>query len=301
MLYGLDIGGTKMELAVFDNDQNKVSSKRVTTPTDCYRSFKDAIKELVLETDKEFNTHGSLGVGIPGFLNPATGKAHCANIPCANDQPLKSDLELILDRCVKIENDANCFALSEAIGGAGHESKAVLGVILGTGVGGGIVLNKKLHTGHNNLAGELGHTPLPYHLYQLVTDDFPIVNCGCGMKGCVDNYLSGRGLETIYKYCSDTKLPAKEIVQLYRRQEDHAEKAVQIFNELLASHLGALINIIDPGVIVLGGGLSNFDEIYEHIPSLLSKYTLGNSELPELRKACFGDSGGVRGAAMLNL
>ncbi|WP_062270085.1 N-acetylglucosamine kinase [Endozoicomonas arenosclerae] len=300
MLYGLDIGGTKMELAVFDHEHNKLASKRVPTPTDSYDAFENAIKELVLETDRELNTRGSVGLGIPGFINPDTGKAQCANVPCANNQNLQVDLELILDRPIKIENDANCFALSEAIGGAGDGFSTVFGVILGTGCGGGLYINGKLHNGRNNLAGEWGHTPLPYHVFKLAGDDFPIVQCGCGMQGCLDNYLSGRGLELAYKHVAGEALPGKDIVQLFRRHDTQAERAVEIYCELLASGLGAMINILDPGVIVLGGGLSNFDELYELVPPLLEKYTLNIGQLPEIRKAEFGDAGGVRGAAMLN-
>ncbi|MGI9282244.1 MAG: N-acetylglucosamine kinase [Endozoicomonas sp.] len=300
MLYGLDIGGTKMELAVFDHEHNKLASKRVPTPTDSYDAFKNAIRELVLETDRELNTRGSVGIGIPGFINPDTGKAQCANVPCANNQNLKVDLELILDRPIKIENDANCFALSEALGGAGDGISTVFGVILGTGCGGGLYINGKLHNGRNNLAGEWGHTPLPYHVFKLAGDDFPIVQCGCGMQGCLDNYLSGRGLELAYKHVAGEALPGKDIVQLFRRHDTQAERAVEIYCELLASGLGAMINILDPGAIVLGGGLSNFDELYELVPPLLEKYTLNIGQLPEIHKAKFGDAGGVRGAAMLN-
>lgn len=300
MLYGLDIGGTKMELAVFDHEQNKLTSKRIPTPTNSYDAFKNAIRDLVQETDKEFNTKGTIGIGIPGFIDPDTQTACCANVPCTNNKPLQKDLEEVLERPVKIENDANCFTLSEAMGGAGNDFSTVFGVILGTGCGGGLYLDGKLYSGRNNLAGEWGHTPLPYHVFKLAGDDFPIVQCGCGLTGCIDNYLSGRGLELMYKHLSGTALPGKEIISLYRSEDSIAQQALNNYCELVASGLGAMINILDPGVIVLGGGLSNVDELYELIPPLLNKYALGVGKMPEIRKAEFGDSGGVRGAAMLN-
>ncbi len=301
MLYGLDIGGTKIELAVFDEHQQSITSKRIPTPTDSYDAFLGSISQLITDMDKELSTHGKVGMGIPGFINPNSSLAQCANVPCTNGKPLQTDLEKILERPVKIENDANCFALSEAIGGAGDDVGTVLGLILGTGFGGGIVIDKKLHGGENNLAGEVGHTPLPWRVFQLASDDFPIVQCGCGMHGCLDTYLSGRGLELIYQYYSKQTLKGKDIVALYRNGGETANKAVQIYCELLASSLGSLINTLDPGTIVLGGGLSNFSELYELVPPLLSKYALNNGQLPAIKKAVFGDSGGVRGAAMLNL
>ncbi len=299
MLYGLDIGGTKIELTAFEGN-NSLFTKRMPTPTESYTEFKAAIKQLVTETDQELNSRGTIGIGIPGFIEPDTGKARCANVPCTNDKLLQCDLELTLDRPVKIENDANCFTLSEAKGGAADGFNSVFGVILGTGCGGGFYFNNKLYTGRNNLAGEWGHTPLPYRVFEIAGENFPIVKCGCGLKGCHDNYLSGRGLELIYKYLTDESKKGKEIVQAYRRHDPDAAKTVEIYCELLASGLGGMINTFDPGVIVLGGGLSNFDELYELIPPLLEKYTLKAGKLPEIRKAVFGDSGGVRGAAMLN-
>ncbi|WP_263080384.1 ROK family protein [Endozoicomonas sp. Mp262] len=299
MLYGLDIGGTKIELTAFE-DNNNVFTKRIPTPTESYTDFKAAIKQLVTDTDLELNSRGTVGIGIPGFIEPHTGKARCANIPCANDKLLQCDLEMILDRSVKIENDANCFVLSEARGGAAEGFSSAFGVILGTGCGGGFYLNNKLYTGCNNLAGEWGHTPLPYSIFELAGQNFPIVKCGCGLKGCIDNYLSGRGLELIYRYLTDEDKKGKEIVQSYRRHAPDAAKAVEIYCELLANGLGGIINTFDPGVIVFGGGLSNFDELYELIPSMLKQHTLKTSKLPEIRKAVFGDAGGARGAALLN-
>ena len=300
MLYGLDIGGTKMELVVYDHQHKKIFTQRVDTPTDDYEAFQNIIYSLVTETDKSLNTRGCVGIGIPGFIDPNTSKALLANIPAANGKDLRADLEFILDRPVRIENDANCFTLSEAIGGAGEGFSSVFGVILGTGCGGGLYLKNKLYSGKNNLAGEWGHTPLPFHALELGGSGFPILNCGCGLSGCLDNYLSGRGLENIYQHYAGEHRSGKEIVQLYRHHNEHAEKAVTVYCELLACGLGGMTNVLDPGVIVLGGGLSNFDELYDLVPPLMRKYTLKIGRLPEIRKAVFGDAGGARGAAMLN-
>ena len=299
MLYGLDIGGTKIELSAFDNNQC-VLSKRVATPIDSYTAFNSAIKQLVTEADETLSCRGTVGIGIPGYIQPDSGRARCSNVPCANDKLLHCDLELTLDRQVSIENDANCFALSEAIGGAGEGFSSVFGVILGTGCGGGFFLDGKLYSGHNNLSGEWGHTPLPYSVFDIAGKDFPIIQCGCGLYGCLDNYLSGRGLELIYHYLTGTGKKGKDIVQAYRRHDTETVRAVEIYCELLANGLGGMVNTIDPGVIVLGGGLSNFDELYELLPPLLANHTLKTTRLPEIRKAVFGDSSGVRGAAMLN-
>ncbi|MRI32331.1 N-acetylglucosamine kinase [Endozoicomonas sp. OPT23] len=301
MLYGLDIGGTKIELAVFNEQQQAITSKRIPTPTDSYDTFLSSIQQLISDMDAELSVKGKVGIGIPGFINPSTGLVQCANVPCTNGKPLQADLERVLERPIKIENDANCFALSEAVGGAGDNAGTVLGLILGTGFGGGIVMDKKLHDGENNLAGEVGHTPLPWRVFQLTGDDFPIVQCGCGMHGCLDSYLSGRGLELIYQYYSKETRKGKGIVELYRNNDTVAKKSVDTYCELLASSLGALTNTLDPGAIVFGGGLSNFSELYELVPPLLKKYALSNGKLPEIKKAVFGDSGGVRGAAMLNI
>lgn len=299
MLFGLDIGGTKIELSAFD-DTTCVFTRRIPTPTESYTAFKDNIKEIIMDADREAGCRGSVGVGVPGFIESSSGKASCCNIPCANGQVLQRDLELVLERPVKVENDANCFTLSEVTGGAANGFKSVFGVILGTGCGGGLYLDGKLYTGRNNRAGEWGHTPLPYSVFKLAGNDFPIITCGCGLKGCLDNYLSGRGLELIYTYKAGDVKKGVDIIQAYRECDYHAVGAVEIYCELLASGLGGMVNTIDPEVIILGGGVSNFDELYELLPPLLSRYTLKTGQLPKIKKAVFGDSGGTRGAAMLN-
>lgn len=300
MLYGLDIGGTKMELTTYNDRHEKTFSKRIPTPTDNYDTFIQSIQTLIRETDEQLNVRGSVGIGIPGFIEPDSAKAVIANIPCANGKHLLSDLEYRLDRPVKIENDANCFTVSEAIGGAGEGFDTVFGVILGTGCGGGLYVQDQIYTGRNNLAGEWGHTPLPFQALELGGSDFPIIDCGCGLRGCLDNYLSGRGLEIIYNHFAGRQAKGKEIVQLYRHHDTDAVKTVNLYAELLACGLGSLTNTLDPGVFVVGGGLSNFDELYDIVPPLMKKYTLNIGKLPEVRKARFGDAGGARGAAMLN-
>ncbi len=309
MLYGFDIGGTKIAFSAFESDTSvltkpvltkPVLTKRVPTPASDYASFQAAIVKLVSEADQALSCRGRVGIGIPGFINPATGLSHCANIPCANHKPLQLDIEAALDRKVVIENDANCFVLSEAVGGAGEGVDAVWGVILGTGCGGGLSIGQQLYTGRNHSAGEWGHTPLPYSIFEWAGTDFPIVECGCGLRGCLDNYLSGRGLELIYKHQTRRTHSGAEIIQQYRSGDANARKSVTLYMELLASGLSGIINTLDPGVIVLGGGVSNVDEVYTQVPPLLKKYTIKTGTLPAIRKAVFGDAGGVRGAAMLN-
>ena len=299
MLYGLDIGGTKIELAAFHNN-HQILTRRVATPTHCYHAFKSTIQTLVFETDTELKTRGTVGIGLPGIIDPISLKSYCANIPCANNQNLIADLEFVLDRPVRIENDANCFILSESHGGSAAGFNTALGIILGTGCGGGLYINGKLHKGRNNTAGEWGHVPLPYNIYDIGGKDFPIIECGCGRKGCLDSYLSARGLELLHQHYFDTQLTAKDIINTYQQQNNEAIKTVHVYCELLACSLASLVNTMDPDIVVVGGGLSNFDNLYQLLPDLLDKYTLPLNRLPEIRKAIYGDSSGVRGAALLN-
>lgn len=299
MLYGLDIGGTKIELSAFDQGDH-VLTERIATPTHCYHSFKNSIRTLVNDADKILKTRGSVGIGIPGVINPNSLKAFCANIPCTHNRDLVADLEFTLDRPISIENDANCFTLSEALGGAGNNFETVLGIILGTGCGGGFYARGSLLKGCNNMVGEWGHCPLPYNIFDIAGSDFPIEECGCGRMGCLESYLSARGMENLHKhYCSEN-LRASDIVTAFQQKDAKAIKTVEVYCELLASSLASLIKILDPHVIVLGGGLSNFDDLYRLLPKYLNKYCLPQTGIPKIRKAIYGDTSGVRGAALLN-
>lgn len=302
MLYGFDIGGTKIELAVFNEKLEKQYSERIETPKNSYEEWLDAIVGLVNKADEKFNCRGSVGLGIPGFVNQATGIAEITNIRVADNKPILKDLSERLGREVRAENDANCFALSEAWDAENQQYPFVLGLILGTGFGGGLIFNGKIYSGQTGMAGELGHLQLNYHALKLLGwDKAPIYECGCGNRACLDTYLSGRGFEMLYRDLKGKALSAKEIIQNFYAGEKSAVDFVNIFVELAAISLGNIITALDPHVMVLGGGLSNFDHLYEALPKVLPKYLMRSAKIPVIKKARYGDSGGVRGAAALFL
>lgn len=302
MLYGFDIGGTKIELAVFNQQLDKLYSERIATPQDSYQAWLAAIVNLVKKADQQFNCQGSVGIGIPGFVRPDTGIAEIANIKVADQQPVGQDLAQLLQREVRIENDANCFALSEAWDKEYRHANSVLGLILGTGFGGGLVLNGKIYSGQTGMAGELGHLQLNYHALKLLGwDKAPIYPCGCGNQACLDTYLSGRGFELLYQHFYAETRSAKTIIQDFYQNKAPAVEFVERFIQLLAISIGNIITALDPEIIVLGGGLSNFEYIYTALPKALPAYLLRSAKVPLIRAAKYGDSGGVRGAAALFL
>jgi len=280
MYYGIDIGGTKIELAAFNEKLEKLYTERVPTPQTDYQDWLQAIKTLVERADAHFGEKGTVGLGLPGFVNLTTGLAEVTNIRVADNKPILADLERVLDREVRAENDANCFALSEACDEENTQYPSVLGLILGTGFGGGFVINGKIHSGQVGMAGELGHLQLNYHALKLLGwDKAPIYQCGCGNQACLDTYISGRGFEMLYRDLN----------------------FVRIFVELAAISIGNIITAFDPHMIVLGGGLSNFDYLYEALPKALPPHLMRSAKVPPIKKAKHGDSGGVRGAAALFL
>ncbi|AEW77955.1 N-acetylglucosamine kinase [Aggregatibacter actinomycetemcomitans] len=302
MLYGLDIGGTKIELAVFNSQLEKQYRERVETPKTSYEDWLNTIADLVKKADEKFGGKGSVGLGIPGFVNQTTGIAEITNIRVADNKPILCDLSAILEREVRAENDANCFALSEAWDAENAEYPSVLGLILGTGFGGGFVLNGKIHSGQTGMAGELGHLQLNYHALKLLGwDKAPIYDCGCGNKACLDTYLSGRGFEMLYRDLKGESLSAKEIIQRFYASDKSAVDFVGVFVELAAISIGNIITAFDPHLIVLGGGLSNFDYLYGALPKALPPHLMRSAKVPVIKKAKYGDSGGVRGAAALFL
>lgn len=300
MLYGFDIGGTKIELAVFNEKLEKLHSERVPTPKENYQEWLNAVAELVQKADQQFQCKGKVGVGIPGFIRQDSGLAQTANIPAANGKPILADLTALLGREIRIENDANCFALSEAMDEENRPYHAVLGLILGTGFGGGFIFNGKVHSGLNGMAGEVGHMKLNYPALKLLDwDNAPIYACGCGSEGCLDNYLSGRGFEMLYRDLVGEPLSAKEIIQQFYANQVQAVEFVEKFVKLTACCLADIITAFDPPLIVLGGGLSNFDYLYEALPQALPHYMLKSAKVPLIKKAKYGDAGGTRGAAAL--
>lgn len=300
MYYGFDVGGTKIEFGAFDKNLRRVATERVPTPTDNYEELITILAELVRKYDKEFSCEGTIGIGIPGIEKAEDGSVLTVNVPAAKGRTLRLDLEAKVGRSVALNNDANCFALSEAWDEDLQGSSNVMGLILGTGFGGGIIIDGKVVSGKNNVAGEVGHTRMPIDAWFLLGDNPPLFDCGCDKKGCIDNYLSGRGFEQLYAHYHEP-LKAIEIIERYKQGEPEAVEFVDTFMDVLAMCLAGLFTSFDPDVVVLGGGLSNFDAIYEEMPKRLPKHLLSISTPPKIIKAKYGDSGGVRGAAFLNI
>lgn len=316
MLYGLDIGGTKIEIAAFDNKLNKLDSCRVETPRNSYEDFIATIVKLVLDFDNKFNCKGTVGIGIPGFINKLDNSAHVTNIAVAHKKPIKSDLEQRLDREVRIENDANCFALSEAWDSENQQYPMVLGLILGTGFGAGLVFDGKVFSGRQGMAGELGHLTLNYHALKLLGENPPIYPCGCGNKACLDTYLSGRGFEMLFhdlvtlpSLASNLgnisekieKSTAVDIIARFNAKDPVVVAFVDNYVEIVAVSLANIINALDPDVIICGGGLSNFDYLYPAVSKALKPHIMQSATVPTIKKAKYGDAGGARGAAALFL
>ena len=285
---GVDIGGTKIEALTLDPAGREILRKRVPTPRGDYDATISAVKGLVEEIDSSSGVKGSVGIGIPGALSRATGLVKNANSTWLIGRSLKEDLEKALKREIRLENDANCFALSEAVDGAGQGARVVFGVILGTGVGGGIVVDGRVLTGPNAIAGEWGHNPLP-----LPTEaDLPLPPCYCGRFGCIETYLSGPGLARDHQQITGARLAPEEIVSLQG-------ESLRRYEERLARALATVINLLDPDVIVLGGGMSNAERLYGEVPRFWGQHVFSDRVATRLARHAHGDSSGVRGAAWL--
>lgn len=275
MRIGIDLGGTKIEGIAIDGGGRELARLRMATPRGDYAGTVAAIAGMVTGLERTTGERGTVGVGIPGALSRVTGLVKNANSTCLIGRPLRQDLEAALERPVRLANDANCFALSEATDGAGRGARVVFGVILGTGVGGGIVVDGAIVEGPNAIAGEWGHNPLP-----LPTDfDLPLRPCYCGRRGCIETYLCGPALE--------------------RDGGAADESALVRYEERLARALGGVINVLDPDVIVLGGGVSNIGRLYANVPALWHAHVFSDEVSTRLARPVHGDSGGVRGAAWL--
>ena len=283
MRIGVDLGGTKIEALALDAGGREVFRKRALTPRGDYSATINAVVAMVKEIGA-----GTVGVGIPGALSRMTGLVKNANSTWLIGRPLKQDLERALGREVRIENDANCFALSEAIDGAGKGARSVFGVILGTGVGGGIVVDGEVLLGRNAIAGEWGHNPLPLP----GEADLPLPKCYCGRSGCIETYLSGPALERDHERLTGEKRSAKEIADL-------DGQALDRYLERLARALAGVINLVDPDVIGLGGGMSNVPRLYSEVPRLWTRHVFSDHVATRLLRNVHGDSSGVRGAAWL--
>ncbi|MBE8168704.1 MAG: fructokinase [Shewanella sp.] len=293
--FGVDLGGTKIELVALDHDGQEVFRKRVPTPK-AYQATLSTIVSLVQEAESHLCVIGSVGVGIPGVISPFTGLVKNANSTWINDHPLDKDLSSLLDREVRVANDANCFAVSEATDGVAAGIGLVFGVIIGTGCGGGIAINGKVHGGGNGIGGEWGHNPLPW----MNKDEFHSTKCFCGNHDCIETYVSGTGFVRDFNQSTGLQLTSGvEIMTRFHQDDVSAKQALEKYCDRLARSLAHLINILDPDAIVFGGGMSNIDEIYPRIQQLLNKYVLGGECKTKLLKNQFGCSSGVRGAAWL--
>lgn len=296
MHYGLDIGGTKIEVAVFDTNFQRLESIRVPTPSQDYQEFLGTLHQLIKQFDSKYGVKGTVGLGIPGIENQQTGLCMISNVSCLHNQPLRRDLSEVIDRPVAVENDARSFVFSEACGGSANDYDCVFGIILGTGAGGGLCLNKKIHHGTNNLAGEWGHTPLPATLQQKY--QLPIIDCGCGLSGCYERYIAGPGIANLYRHLTGKELSTPAIVEKMRAGDAQAVQTFDCFIDIAGAALASLTLIVNPDAFVMGGGVSNISEIYDRLPSAIESHLFGNKAAPVLAPM-FGDSGGVRGAAIL--
>jgi len=295
MRLGVDLGGTKIEIVGLAADGRELLRRRIATPQGNYRATLTAIAGLVAEAEAELGQTGSVGIGIPGAESLRSGLIKNANSTCLIGQPLRHDLQTLLRREVRLANDANCFALSEAIDGAGRDVETVFGVILGTGVGGGIVIRRQVLVGANAIAGEWGHNPLP----RLAAADQPAPDCYCGHRGCIETYLSGPGLTADHARHTAETLDATSIECRAAAGDAACEATLRRYEDRLGRALAGVINILDPQVIVLGGGLSNMQRLYRHLPACCAPYVFSDAVDTRFLPPVHGDSSGVRGAAWL--
>lgn len=292
MRFGLDLGGTKMEAVLLDDTGEIVWRERRPTPAEDYQAIIETIAALVAQAAIETAQEMTVGIGMPGSLSPKTGLVRNSNTQCLNGQAIKQDLESAMAREVRLANDANCFALSEATDGAGAGAQSVFGVIIGTGCGGGLVFDGKLQNGANGIGGEWGHNPLAAP----TADELPGPPCYCGRHGCNEVWISGSGFARDHEAIAGEKLTAEQIIA---SDSAAAKASFERLCDRIARALGAVINVVDPDVIVLGGGLSNVDALYTHIPEIWDGYIFSDVIETRLVKNKHGDASGERGAAWL--
>ncbi len=301
MYYGFDVGGSKIALGVYDAQRKLLWSKRVATPKHNYAELLDQLVTLTHAADTFCGEQGSVGVGVPGLPVPDDGTVFTANIPAAQGQTLQADLTARLGREVRVDNDANCFALSEAWDDEFMAYPVVLGLILGTGVGGGLIVDGKPLTGRNYIVGEYGHTRLPIDALDVLGKNVEQPLCGCGKRGCIESWLSGPGFSRLFQLYYQQVLSAPEIISLYYQGNAEAVAHTERYQELLAVCFGSLLTLLDPHLVVLGGGLSNFDALYDGLAPRVARYLLPVAKPPRFVKARHGDAGGMRGAAFLHV
>ena len=295
MRIGIDLGGTKIEALAIDGRGTELARHRVDTPRDDYEATIKAMVALVHRMEAETGKTGTVGAGIPGTISRVTGRVKNANSTWLNGQPFHTDLTAALGREVRVANDANCLAVSEATDGAAAGVRFVYGVILGTGCGGGVALEGCVHDGPNGVAGEWGHNPLPWQK----AEESPGPACYCGKRGCMEMWVSGTGIARDYKNVTGTAKTTREIVADFAAGDRVASETIERFEDRLARGLSNVINILDPDVIVIGGGVSRVEHIYGALPKLLPQYVFGGEASTPIVQAKYGDSSGVRGAAWL--
>lgn len=299
MRIGIDLGGTKIEATALADTAPSAGATllrhRVLTPVGDYAGILNAVAELVAFTERETGQTGTVGIATPGAISPTTGLLKNSNSTVLNGKPLDRDLEARLGRPIRIENDANCLALSEAVDGAAADARVVFGVILGTGVGGGIVVDRQVHVGRNKVAGEWGHNPLPWAR----ADELPGAVCYCGKRGCIETFLSGAGVTRDYRARGGNERTAVAVAEAAAAGDPLAKECLDLYQDRLARSLASIINVLDPDTIVLGGGLSNLTFLYPALPALLKTYTFSADAVTPIVRAMHGDSSGVRGAAWL--
>ena len=296
MIYGVDIGGSKIELVVFDDGLEPVARERIATPTDDYSAFTAIVTDLLRKADATYGSDAPIGIGMPGLVDE-NGLAFCANVPCAIGKAVADDLSALIGRRVIMENDCRLFALSEATGGAGSNYRNVFGAILGTGAAAGIVIDGTLQRGSRGVAGEYGHLPVSASLQH--DHGLAIRTCACGLRGCAEAYVGGPGLLAMARQFGVAAESTMAVAELWRAGDADAKRTYAAFVDILGESLANVAKLIDPDIIVMGGGLSQLPEVIADLPGAIVKKMFNGFRSPPVVVARFGDSSGVRGAAIL--
>ena len=296
MHYGIDVGGTKIEFAVFDRSFSRIHTHRINTPTDSYSEFVDANRALIQSADDEYGDHCTVGLGLAGIVDQ-NGKSFSTNVPCLNGHHVQADLSLAIDRNVRCINDVRAFALSEARGGAAEGSPTMVGVILGTGAASGFCRNGVPRLGADGVAGEWGHIPIPAIV--VAEHRLPFFDCTCGKHGCIETYVSGPGLANLARHYMGEEVRSADCIARMRKGEVSAVRAFEVWVDCIAHVISQLVLHNNPHVIVIGGGMSKVEELYTLLPDAVAALLLYGVSPPPIRRAVFGDDSGVRGAAIV--
>lgn len=299
IIHGIDIGGTKIELVSYDETLRALHRQRIGTPTRDINAFIEAVAGLTETADARMGVKGEVGVGLPGFVDPRTGRQVSANVPATHGQCVRPLLAARLDRPVWVGNDCHCFALSEAHSGSAASFPTMFGLVIGTGAAGGYCVNGRLLKGSNGALGETGHTPVSAAI--LEEHRLPLFECPCGRRGCLERYVSGSGLRAIHKHMGGADLDGQGIMARATEGDSVAQEALAVHLDILASGLGSLVLNLDPHVIVLGGGLSKLAHLYSALPTQMARHLVAGMVPPPILRPAFGDAGGTRGAAVLAL